>query len=773
MITYILKSSIYLVIMFGLYWFLLRQEKLFKFNRVFLIFSVLFSLSVPFISIPLSIGNHQTQESIITSLNSAFPIYSSEQNTISSTAYPVLTAKDPLPVTVKKRISYSQILIILYFAGVLILLFRFIRNIFFIYRQMKSSEKIIWSGQELFLTTNHINPFCFFNTIFVSKHDYLNNKIAEELISHEIEHIRQSHSIDVIFIELIKIIYWFNPVLILYSRAIRINHEYLADNGVIQETSDVKDYADKLVSFISSKLNVPLTSGFNPSLTRKRLIMLTKSRTGRINYGVRICVTFILASFTFLVLSIKPLYSQPDSPEQSINVFSDLKSTKVNDIDNSQEKTGKAEPAILLKQTKNNSEKSVKGFVVNKYGKYIEGLQIIVSGKKSGIRTDKMGHFTISNVPEDAMLTFSYEGYVTQTIKPVFTSEMVVRFIIENESALPKEKIISIYLPNFDTNPVIIIDSVPVERESMYNIDPSNKVSSLIVLKGKDATDKYGEKGKNGIIEIFTVGNTWGAAEKSRSESQKFEKLLIVDGVVSTKKLEDIPVENIEKLEVLGNVHSTNRYGELGKNGTIIITTKGKPYKPSRDLPEIRMEGVVAVTNMNVLYAGIPNPIEIAVPGITSDNVTVTSANGTVRRSEKGWEVIPLSLDDLVLNILAYNIKVDEKIFRVKPIPAPVAVFAGKVNGSLSKDAMSTVTLEAKLEDFLWDLKFAIESFTFAYSKDGFDIEITSKGNKLTDEMKSAISDLKSGQSIFVKDIKAIGPDNKIYDLSPIILKID
>jgi len=773
MITYILKSSIYLVVMFGLYWFLLRQEKLFKFNRVFLIFSVLFSLSVPFISIPLSIGNHQTQESIITSLNSAFPIYSSEQNTISSTAYPVLTAKDPLPVTVKKRISYSQILIILYFAGVLILLFRFIRNIFFIYRQMKSSEKIIWSGQELFLTTNHINPFCFFNTIFVSKHDYLNNKIAEELISHEIEHIRQSHSIDVIFIELIKIIYWFNPVLILYSRAIRINHEYLADNGVIQETSDVKDYADKLVSFISSKLNVPLTSGFNPSLTRKRLIMLTKSRTGRINYGVRICVTFILASVTFLVLSIKPLYSHPDSPEQSINVFSDLKSNKVNDIDNSQEKTGKAEPAILLKQTKNNSEKSVKGFVVNKYGKYIEGLQIIVSGKKSGIRTDKMGHFTISNVPEDAMLTFSYEGYVTQTIKPVFTSEMVVRFIIENESALPKEKIISIYLPNFDTNPVIIIDSVPVERESMYNIDPSNKVSSLIVLKGKDATDKYGEKGKNGIIEIFTVGNTWGAAEKSRSESQKFEKLLIVDGVVSTKKLEDIPVENIEKLEVLGNVHSTNRYGELGKNGTIIITTKGKPYKPSRDLPEIRMEGVVAVTNMNVLYAGIPNPIEIAVPGITTDNVTVTSANGTVRRSEKGWEVIPLTFDDLVLNILAYNIKVDEKIFRVKPIPAPVAVFAGKVNGSLSKDAMSTVTLEAKLEDFLWDLKFAIESFTFAYSKDGFDIEITSKGNKLTDEMKSAISDLKSGQSIFVKDIKAIGPDNKIYDLSPIILKID
>lgn len=759
--------------MFGLYWFLLRREKLFIFNRVFLIFSILFSLSVPFISIPLSIKNHQSRESIITNLNSALPLYSSGQNTLSSTAYPASTTKDPLPAALSERINYSQFLIILYFAGVLILLVRFIRNIFFIYRQMKISEKITWSGQELFLTTNQINPFCFFNTIFVSKHDYLNNNIAEELISHEIEHIRQSHSIDVIFIELIKIIYWFNPVLILYSKAIRVNHEYLADNGVIKGSADVKDYAEKLISFISCKLNVPLTSGFNPSLTRKRLIMLAKSRTGGINYGVRIFLTFILASGTFLAVSIKPSYSQSDSPDQNISVFSDLKSEIINEVNTTPDKSGKAVTAINTKQTKNNSEKAVKGFVVNKYGKYIEGLQIIVSGKKSGTRTDKMGHFTISNVPEDAMLTFSFEGYITQTIKPVFNSEMVVRFIIENESALTKEKFISTYLPNFETNPTIIIDSVPVERESMYNIDPNNKVSSLIVLKGKEATDKYGEKGKNGVIEILTVGNIWGKAEKARSESPKVDKLLIVDGVVSTKKLDDIPVENIDRLEVLGNVQSTNRYGELGKNGTIIITTKGKPYKSTNDLPAISMEGVVAVTNMNVLYAGIPNPIEIAVPGITSDNVTVTSANGTVRRSEKGWEVIPLSMDDLVLNILAYNIKVDEKIFRVKPIPSPVAVFLRKANGSLSKDAITNATLEAKLEDFLWDLKFEIESFTFAFSKDGFDREITSKGNKLTDEMKSILSDFKRGQLIIFKDIKALGPDGKIYDLSPVILKID
>jgi hypothetical protein len=350
---------------------------------------------------------------------------------------------------------------------------------------------------------------------------------------------------------------------------------------------------------------------------------------------------------------------------------------------------------------------------------------------------------------------------------------MVIRFIIENESSLPKEIIISTYLPNFETNPLIIIDSVPVPRESMVNIDPTNQVSSLNILKGKEATDKYGEKGRNGIIEIFTIGNTFGNSEKNRSETQKVEKLLIVDGVGSTKKLEDIPVENIENMEVLGKVHSTNRYGEIGKNGTIIITTKGKPSKTSKDLPKISLDGVVAATNMNVLYMGIPNPIEIAVPGISSDNVTVTATNGTIKMSPKGWEVTPLSTDNLVLNILAYNIKVDEKIFRVKPIPAPIAVFAGKNIGSVSKDVLATTTLEAELKDFLWDLKFEIASFTLTFSKDGFDNEITSKGNKLTDEMRSILSDLKRGQSIIFKDIKAMGPDGKLYDLSPLILKID
>jgi beta-lactamase regulating signal transducer with metallopeptidase domain/lipopolysaccharide export system protein LptA len=587
MTTFIIKSSLSLIVLFGLYWFLLRQEKLFVFNRVFLIFSVIFSLALPFISIPITIQESEPQGSMLTTITSAIPTYSSEQNTFGSSAQPINETYS-LTAPVSEGINYSQILILLYIMGVLFLLVRFIRNIFFLSRQMRISEKIIYSGQRLVLTNHQVNPFCFFNTIFISKQDYLNDKIAEELLSHEIEHIRQSHTVDVIFIELVKIIYWFNPILILYSTAIRVNHEYLADNAVTKGSSDIKSYAEKLINYIGSKRNIPLTSGFNPSLTRKRLLMLTKSKSRMINYGARIFATIGLATSLFLILSFSPTYSNSTTIDQNKNLSTVKESGKEITFAHNQNKivsavteNSKPEKSTYIKQTKNIPTKNVKGFVVNKFGKYIEGLPIILSGKKTGITTDKMGYFVISSVPEDAMLTFSYEGYITQTIKPVFNSEMVVRFIIENESSLPKEKIISTYLPNFETNPLIIIDSVTVEKESMYSIDPTNMVSSLNVLKGKEATDKYGEKGKNGIIEIFTDGNTFGKAEKTRSETPKIEKLLIVDGVVSTKKLEDIPVENIDMLSVLGKTQAVKKYGEKGKNGAIEIITKGKTSVPT------------------------------------------------------------------------------------------------------------------------------------------------------------------------------------------------
>ena len=185
-------------------------------------------------------------------------------------------------------------------------------------------------------------------------------------------------------------------------------------------------------------------------------------------------------------------------------------------------------------------------------------------------------------------------------------------------------------------------------------------------------------------------------------------------------------------------------------------------------------DAVVAATKMNVLYRGISNPVEIAVPGVTSDKITAAMSNGTIKKAADGWEASPGDQNESVITVLVNNKIVSEKIFRVKALPVPIPVFAGKSTGIISKaNAVNTQSIEAELKDFDWDLKFQIVSFNLLISTGFGDTELSATGNKLTAEMRSQISGLKSGQKALFKDIKAIGPDGRIRDLGIIILKIE
>ena len=188
---------------------------------------------------------------------------------------------------------------------------------------------------------------------------------------------------------------------------------------------------------------------------------------------------------------------------------------------------------------------------------------------------------------------------------------------------------------------------------------------------------------------------------------------------------------------------------------------------------EIGNDAVVASVNMNVFYRGMANPIEIAVPGVTSDKLTAIITNGTISKTTGGLSVSPGEKDETIITVLVDNKKVSEKTFRVKNVPNPVAVFAGKSEGQIAKEiALKTDILEVELKDFLWDLKFEIKGFTFFCSLDNFDREESSNGNKINDKMKSLISAIKPGKMFVFKDIKAIGPDGKIRDLNQIVLTI-
>jgi hypothetical protein len=527
MTTYIIKSSVSLLLMFGIYWFLLRKEKLFVFNRFFLISSIIFSLAVPFISIPVNFTETPQLSGFIPAYDYAIPEIStivniSAQDGNISQPY---TEKQPSPINI------PVILFALYFSGVLLFLTRFMRNIYLIIRKKESSEKLRFDGYRIILINDVKGPYCFFSSIFLNREDYLNGRIDRELFNHELEHVRQSHTIDIILIELVKIFYWFNPVNLLYDRAIRLNHEYLADNGVISENYNIKDYSDKLLSFITGRSNMSLTSGLNHSFTKKRLLMMTKTGSGKIIYGAKVALTLCLVSVFFLLLSFK--------------------------------ESGQQTSASKLSETEQ-TQNTVRGIVMTDDGKPLTFAKVITTKADNNSyisHTGIDGHFSIDDLSAGTPILITYQGFKGQTINADLTLLMNIKLVrdpdYKGKIMIPEIQNINFRNPDFTpARALVLINDVIIDYNANLKVNPA-EIQAFKVLTGKEATDKYGDRGIDGVVEITLYGNQTGSKGKKQAvsdnalaDTSKYIKYLSINHITNKGELIDIPVSNLQYVSV-------------------------------------------------------------------------------------------------------------------------------------------------------------------------------------------------------------------------------
>jgi hypothetical protein len=165
----------------------------------------------------------------------------------------------------------------LYAAVTILLTIRFISNIIKISSKMKSNTTIAYRNAKLILVPEKTLPHTFLNTIFINETEYNNRKIEAELYTHELTHVSQKHTLDILFIEILKTLFWFNPIFIFYKKAIQLNHEFLADEKVVNSYNNVPFYQSLLLS--KANVNQPfyLASNLNYLITKKRLLMMTKT----------------------------------------------------------------------------------------------------------------------------------------------------------------------------------------------------------------------------------------------------------------------------------------------------------------------------------------------------------------------------------------------------------------------------------------------------------------------------------------------------------------
>ncbi|MEJ7681381.1 MAG: M56 family metallopeptidase [Segetibacter sp.] len=258
--TYFIKVILCSALFFGVYKLLFENEKMFHFNRIYLLLSIIFSFIVPFVTI-------QTHSQILPSTETSI-LSLKILNTYSST-------QTSVPVNGSNTLLF--ILLSIYVTITMLLLIRFGVNLKILFLRISNSLVIPYNNAKLVLINDNLIPHSFLNCIFINSEDYNNGKVEDEILLHELTHVRQKHSIDVLFIEIVQAIFWFNPVFILYRKAIQLNHEFLADDSVINIYNNTLSYQHLLIDKAGQRNSSLLTSQLSYSITKKRLIMMTKS----------------------------------------------------------------------------------------------------------------------------------------------------------------------------------------------------------------------------------------------------------------------------------------------------------------------------------------------------------------------------------------------------------------------------------------------------------------------------------------------------------------
>lgn len=258
MLLYLTKISISLTLTYLLYKGLLEGLKVHHFKRFYLLFAMGLSLLLPLISFPNTTLD-LLFDSRITEINAIIIGPTSFKNQVEiPTLFPLHT-----------------FLYLVYFTGFTITFFKFNKGIYNLAQLRKKGQQVQQRNYRFVRLLHLETPFTFGTTIYLPENTPIH--FTDPIIRHELVHVRQYHSLDILLVELLKCLFWFHPMLYLFKNAIALNHEFLADSQVAQTPSQANAYLQLLLNQTYRQNEMPLSSSFNFNLTKKRFIMISKN----------------------------------------------------------------------------------------------------------------------------------------------------------------------------------------------------------------------------------------------------------------------------------------------------------------------------------------------------------------------------------------------------------------------------------------------------------------------------------------------------------------
>lgn len=551
--VYILQSAVCLAILFLFYSILLSRETFYRYNRVALLCLIPLSFVLPLCHLPLFTENESVAPVPVVILDN-LSAFSYVTDDVEATAAPV-------PVALVAAI-------VLYWAGVVFFVARYIVTIVHLLRLMSSGRRVTDDeSRQIIVLPRSIAPFSWFGRIVLSEEDYAAH--SREILLHESAHIRKRHSLDLLVADLCTWLQWFNPAAWLLKRELQTVHEYEADAEVIDQGIDARQYQLLLIKRSVGSKFYCVTNHFNHNKLNKRITMMLKKKSNRkatwkylYVIPVALCTVTVFArpevserldeiASTDLLAMLDKVDSQSATDQSQMVITAASNSNQTNTLNVNIDESGDSSQGNKLKIniTENGKPASMDSALCIVDGKKVSREEIdklspdqikSVTVLKGKMAVEKYG----DEAKGGALLISTKESDDTQPMKITLSNDgkqgSQTSYYVINGKKVPAEVIDNLSSGKFS----YIINGKEVSAEDMEKLNLSGQVGNISILN---------DNGENTIIIHSKKSslNNWQQQVKALSDSIRAE-------VAVTKEGKELSPEAMARIEALSARISAN-----------------------------------------------------------------------------------------------------------------------------------------------------------------------------------------------------------------------
>ncbi len=531
-LMYFLEVNIAIALFYLFYRLFFAGDTFWKTRRYYMLFSILLSFVYPFLSIENWLQKQEPVQKLIVD-------------------YATLPEFTVTAVRETSVFSLGNISMAIYGLVVLILLVRFILQLTSILRiRLHGTVKIV-QDTRIIAIEKEITPFSFFGSVFMNP-ELHNEHETKEILAHELTHVRQGHSFDVLVSELLTIILWLNPATWLLKREIRQNLEFLADNKVIESGFDSQTYQYHLLQLSYQTPEHKLGNKFNVSPLKKRIIMMNQKKSAKAS----------LLKYSLIVPLALALVVSSNAQTVINKAKKALTTTTTKEVKATEKKT-------LIAPAKSSAELT-------------EPVTVVENGE-----TEKTWD-VVEKMPQYPGGEKELMGYLARNIKyPVEAQKngtqgkVIVGFTVNSAGKVVNQKVLRGVDAYLDKEAVRVVSTFPtwIPGEQKGEKVSVRYVIPIIFRMGDGATtpETTSSSNENPLVVVGYGARKEESGVNLNNLPDGVKPLYIIDGKVATESEKKLLLPaSIKAIDVLKDKSATSIYGEAGKNGVILITTNNQ-----------------------------------------------------------------------------------------------------------------------------------------------------------------------------------------------------